>query len=118
VQFEVPVGGGHHHRARHTRRPDDLIVDQPLDMLEDGIAVITGFGQRRTGIGSQSESLAPFHVVDPLPFQFEGYAQSNRTNKLTQITDRRPSFTRLESEGELHPARPGCPASSRVPRTR
>jgi hypothetical protein len=81
VQFEVAAAGGHHHHARDTRRPDDLIVDQPLDMLEDGIAVITGFGQCRIRIGSQSESLAPRSTLS-----IHRRSSSKGTRSLTEPT--------------------------------
>jgi len=50
VQFEVAATGGQNDGARDAGRPDDLVVDQPLDVLEDGIAVITGLGQLSIGV--------------------------------------------------------------------
>ena len=39
VQAEVAAAGREHERARDGGSPDDLAVDQPLDMLQHRIAV-------------------------------------------------------------------------------
>jgi hypothetical protein len=53
VQLEVAATGSHDDRTRDRRGPNDLAVHQPLDVLQDGIPVITRLGQRRIGVGAK-----------------------------------------------------------------
>ena len=55
VQFKVAAASGKDERSRDRRSPDNLLVDQPLDMLNHRIAVIAGFAQRRVCVGAHHD---------------------------------------------------------------
>src|SRR4029077_1408239 len=47
MQVEIAAAGRQNEGAGNRRSPDDLAVDQAPDVLEDRIAVISGFAQSR-----------------------------------------------------------------------
>jgi hypothetical protein len=53
VEFEITSARGQDKRALYGRSPDDVAFDNALDVLQDGISVITGF--RKFGISFCSE---------------------------------------------------------------
>jgi len=59
VELEVAASRRQDERTFDRRRPDEVAVDDTLDVLEDGIPVIAGLGERRVLIGSEQNRVRP-----------------------------------------------------------
>jgi hypothetical protein len=57
MQVEIAAARRQNEGPGDRRGPDDLAVDQASDVLEDRIAVISGFAQSRIGIGTQQDGV-------------------------------------------------------------
>ena len=57
MQVEIAAARRQNEGAGNRRSPDDLAVDQAPDVLEDRVAVISGFAQSRIGIGAQQDGV-------------------------------------------------------------
>ena len=44
------------------RRPDKVAVNDALDVLQDGVSVIAGLGERRILTGSEQNRVRPIHT--------------------------------------------------------
>src|ERR1700733_7951607 len=53
AEFEIAASGGQHKCALDGRSPDEVAVDNALDVLQDWIAVIAGFRELGIGFGSK-----------------------------------------------------------------
>jgi hypothetical protein len=53
VQFEVTAARGQHKSAGNRRRPDDLFIDEALDMFQHRISMIAGLSQCGISIGPE-----------------------------------------------------------------
>ena len=53
VQFEVAAARGQHKSAGNRRRPDDLFVDEALDVLQHRISMVAGLSQCGVRISSE-----------------------------------------------------------------
>ena len=65
MQVEVAAAGRQHERAGNRGSPDDLVVDQPLDVLDHRIAVIAGLAQRGIGVGAQHHRVRTVDAGEP-----------------------------------------------------
>ena len=54
MQSEVAAAGGENEGAGDGRRPDNLLGNEALDVLDYRIAVIAGLAQRGIGVGSEN----------------------------------------------------------------
>src|SRR5271170_4304118 len=52
MQVEIAAAGGQHKGAGDGRGPDDLGLDQPMEVLDDRIAVIPGLADRGVRLGT------------------------------------------------------------------
>ena len=59
VQFEVAASRSHNERAFDSRRPDNVAVNDALDVLEDRVSVIAGLGECSVFIGSEQNRVGP-----------------------------------------------------------
>ncbi len=59
MQLEVAAARGQHKRAGNRGSENDLLVDQPLDVLDDRIAVIARLAQRRVRVGAHHHRIRP-----------------------------------------------------------
>ena len=57
VKVEIAAAGGEHESAGNSGCPDDFILDQALDVLEHGVAVIAGFGECGVGVGTEQHGV-------------------------------------------------------------
>src|ERR1700729_2202244 len=57
VQIEIAATGGQHEGAGNGGRPDDLIFDQTLDVLQYRVSVVAGFGERGVGVGAEQHGV-------------------------------------------------------------
>ena len=55
VEVEIAAPGGNHKCALDGRRPDDFVIDEPLDVLEDRVALVAGLRQRGVCIGTEQD---------------------------------------------------------------
>src|SRR5215475_1484555 len=62
VKIEITTASRHDESALNGGRPDDFAFDQSFDMFEDGIAVITCFGEFGICIGAEQNGVG---TVDP-----------------------------------------------------
>ena len=53
AELEIASSRGQNKRALYGRSPDDVAVDNALDVFQDGIAVITGFRELGIRFGSE-----------------------------------------------------------------
>ena len=53
VELEIAASRRQDERTFNRRRPDEVAVNDALDVFEDGISVIAGFGECRILIGSK-----------------------------------------------------------------
>src|SRR5262249_14150310 len=57
VQIEITAPRREHEGAGDGCGPDDLVLDQLSDMLQHGIPVVAGLGERRIGVGAQQHRI-------------------------------------------------------------
>src|ERR1700722_539786 len=57
VQVEIAATGSQHESAGNGGRPDDLIFNQPLHVLEHWVSVIAGLGERGVGVGAEQHGI-------------------------------------------------------------
>src|ERR1700722_11659278 len=72
VQIEIAATGGQHEGAGNGGRPDDLIFDQTLDVLEHRVSVIAGFGERGVGVGAEQHGVGAVDTDEAQPAQALG----------------------------------------------
>src|SRR5580704_8415137 len=53
MEIKVATTGSEHKGSLDGRSPHDLAIHQPLDVLQDGIAVVAGLAQPGIGVGAQ-----------------------------------------------------------------
>ena len=53
MQSEITAASSEDESSRDGRRPDDLFVNEALDVLDHRIAVIAGLAQRGIGVGAE-----------------------------------------------------------------
>ena len=73
VQIEISPTGSHDKGALNGGSPYDLIVDQPLHMLQHRIALITGLSQFRIGIGAEEYRVRPIDAYESQAAESLGY---------------------------------------------
>src|ERR1700722_4807901 len=56
-QVEIAATGSQHESAGNGGRPDDLIFNQPLHVLEHWVSVIAGLGERGVGVGAEPHGI-------------------------------------------------------------
>src|SRR6185437_8105541 len=64
-QLEVATPGGEHDAALDRRRPNDLSVEETLDVLQDGISVIRRAADRGVGLAAQQERVGTVDARQP-----------------------------------------------------
>jgi len=62
VEFEVAASRRQHECTFDRRSPDEVAVNDALDVLEDGISMIAGFGERCVLIGSEQNRVRPIYT--------------------------------------------------------
>src|SRR5271170_1116708 len=65
MQLEIAATRGHYKSSLYSRRPNDFIVDQALDVLQHRITVIAGFGECSIGLGSKQNSVRAVDANQP-----------------------------------------------------
>ena len=60
-----PPPRGHYKSSVYSRRPNDFIVDQPLDVLQHRISVMAGFSECGIGLGSKQDSIRAIDADEP-----------------------------------------------------
>ncbi len=53
IELEIASSCGQHKRALYGGSPNNIAVDNALDVFQDGISVITGFRELRISFGSK-----------------------------------------------------------------
>ena len=53
VKVEIAATGGQHKSTGNRGRPDDLIVDKPLDVLQHRVPVVAGLGECGVGVDTE-----------------------------------------------------------------
>src|SRR5580658_11171147 len=53
VKVEIAAASGQHESAGNRGCPDDLIVDQPFDVLQHRVSVVAGFSERGVRISAE-----------------------------------------------------------------
>jgi len=65
VQAEVAAPGCQHDRTADRGRPDDVAGQQPLDVLDDRIAVVAGLAHLGVGVGAEQHRVRAVHTGHP-----------------------------------------------------
>lgn len=62
IQFEITPAGGKHEAALDCRSPDDIPIDEPLDMLQNRVSFIAAAVDSRVWFGAKNERIG---AIDP-----------------------------------------------------
>src|SRR5580704_6686919 len=65
VQVEIAATGSHHKCALDSGGPDDLVVEETLDVFEHGISVIAGLRQRRVCVCAEQYRVGAIDAYKP-----------------------------------------------------
>ena len=60
VQLEIAASRGQDKRALDGRSPDDVAIDNALDVFQDGVAMIACFRELRVSFGPSKTEYGPF----------------------------------------------------------
>src|SRR5580704_10019677 len=61
-ELEIAAARGQDERTFDGWRPDQIAVDDTLDVLQDGVSVIAGFGERGVFVGSEQDRVRAVHA--------------------------------------------------------
>jgi len=62
MQIEIAATSGQHESAGNGGRPDDLIFNQPLDVLQHRVSLVAGLGECGVGVGTEQHRVG---AIDP-----------------------------------------------------
>src|SRR5271154_7355085 len=62
IELEIAAARGQDERTFDRRRPDQIAVDDTLDVLQDGVSVVASFGQRRILISPEQDRVGAVHA--------------------------------------------------------
>ena len=62
VQLKIAASCSQNEGTFDCRRPDNVAVNDALDVLQDGISMIAGLGEQRILLGSEQNRVGPIHT--------------------------------------------------------
>ena len=65
LQVEIAAAGGQDERAVDGRGPDDVAVDQPVDVFEDRVSVFGGLADLGVDVGGQQYRIRTVDAGQP-----------------------------------------------------
>src|SRR5271157_1884034 len=72
VKVEIASTGGQHESTGNSGRPDDLIVDKALDMLQHRVPVVADLGECGVGVGAEQHRVGAVDTDETQPAQALG----------------------------------------------
>ena len=73
IQLKIAASRSQNDCTFNRRRPDNVAVNDPLDVFEHGISMIAGLGERRVLIGSEQNRVGPIDAYQAQLAQCVGH---------------------------------------------